>query len=116
MSTKPPPSRRRYSPDEKSHWLQEQDEERLSYQQVSLRSGIPVPTIAGWRRQERLRGEGGTGFVELHASRAVAVPGAGEASPPTSVRIVLANGRRLEIDRGFDDAQMVARLVALLES
>ena len=116
MSTKPQPSRRRYSPDEKSHWLQEQDEERLSYQQVSLRSGIPIPTIAGWRRQLRLQGEVGTGFVELHTSRTIPIAGAVEVSSAASVRIVLANGRRLEIDRGFDDAQLVARLVALLES
>lgn len=96
--------------------MQEKDEERLSYQRLSLRSGVPIPTLAGWRRQRRLRGEGGAGFVELHASRAITVPGVGDAAPPTSVRIVLANGRRLEVDGGFDDAPLVARLVALLES
>lgn len=99
--------------------MQEKDDEGLSYQQLSLRSGVPVPTLAGWRRRLRLRGEGGAGFVELHArhaSRSVSVPGADDAGPSTSVRIVLANGRRLEVDRGFDDAPLVARLVALLES
>ncbi len=99
--------------------MQEKDEERLSYQRLSLRSGVPIPTLAGWRRQQRLRGEGGASFVELHArraSRSVSVPGASDAAPSTSVRIVLANGRRLEVDGGFDDAPLVARLVALLES
>lgn len=116
MSTKPSPSRRQYSPAEKARWLQEQDEEGLSYQQVSIRSGVPVPTIAGWRRQLRLRGSGGEGFVEVRATRAVTMPVAGDGLLPGAVRIVLANGRRLEIERGFDDAQLVARLVAVLEA
>jgi len=42
--------------------------------------------------------------------------GGGLVSAAAFLRIVLANGRRLEVDPGFDDAQLVARLVALLES
>jgi transposase-like protein len=70
MSTNPPPSRRRYSPDKKSHWLPMQDEERLTYQQVSQRSGVPLQTIASWRRQLRQQGGSGRGFVELRTGRA----------------------------------------------
>ena len=114
MSSKPSTTRRRYDQSEVTHWLREQDRECLSYQQLSLRSGIPVPTLATWRRRMRLRGEGATGFVELHASKPPSV--ADTVVPSPAIRVVLANGRRLEVGPGFDDAPFLARLVTLLES
>ena len=117
MSKQQQPRRRRYEGAEIEHWLGEQDREGLSYRQLSVRSGVPVPTLAGWRRRSRMRDEGTSQFVELHASDAgdLTRPARLPAACPV-LHVVLANGRRIDVEGGFDDAQLVARLATLLES
>ena len=115
MNTTTTGRRRRYEQAEIDHWLGEQDRLGLSYRQVSERSGIPIPTLAGWRRRARLTREAAPDFVELRANEA------GELHRPAGletpvIQVVLSNGRRIEVEGGFDDAQLVARLAKLLES
>lgn len=111
--------RRRYSAEEIERWLGEQNREGLTYQKLSERSGIPVPTLASWRRKARMLEGDSPGLVELHVENGQgrcdrdAIAPMGNHQP--MVVVVLANGRRIEVEGGFEDAALVARLATMLE-
>src|SRR5262252_6494311 len=119
MVTRTQVRRRRYSSEEVEHWLGEQDREGLPYHQLSERSGIPVPTLASWRRRARQEQGRSDGLVELHVRNGQGRFDLKTLDPFSGHRpmivVVLSNGRRMAVEGGFEDAALVARLATMLE-
>ena len=119
MVTRTQGRRRRYSSEEVGQWLGEQDREGLTYQQLSERSGIPIPTLASWRRRARQEQGKSTGLVELHVRNGQGRFDLNALDPFSGHRpvivVVLSNGRRMAVEGGFEDAAFVARLATMLE-
>lgn len=102
---------------EMARWLGRRDREGLTWRELSERSGIPIPTLVGWRkrierescgpRARRLR------FAEVHLRE----DGKGREEPAATdavYEIESPSGLRLRLREGFD-LEAVARLVEVLD-
>ncbi len=89
--------------------LRRRDREGLTYARLALLTGESRHALSWWawklRHEERALER--SSFVEL----AVEADSAGDS---TGVEVLLANGRRLLVQRGFDD-ETLRRAVAVLE-
>lgn len=96
---------------EVQRWLSLRDRERLTYRELSARSGIPANTLAHWawrlRREERSTRES-TPFVELVSAQLQEGPASGR------VEIVLRSERRVVVDAAIEPA-VLTRLLAAIE-
>lgn len=90
----------------------EQEKSGESVTGYCARRGLSRWTLYEWRR--RLRAERSRTFVPVtvvaRASASATAPGAGEGA---GVEVVLAGGRRLRLERGFDPAALSAAVLAL---
>jgi hypothetical protein len=89
-------------------WLARREKRGLTFRELSLETGVPVGTLGFWAwklRRESRADKPPSPFVELIAK------------PPESgdrLEIVLANGRRVLVSGGLDEAQLL-RVVRALE-
>lgn len=93
-------------------WLEQRERERLTFRQLSERTGVPLGTLACWAWKLRREGAprpsrrpGDARFVELVAAP---VESAGR------VEIVLRGERRLIVDASIDEPSLV-RIVSALD-
>ena len=89
-------------------WLARREARGLTFRELSIETGVPAGTLGFWAwklRTELGEGEAPPAFVELVAKQ-----------PESNGRleIVLANGRRLLVGDGLDEAQLL-RVVRALE-
>lgn len=100
---------RRRTPGETEQLAREFAASGLSRRIFCERRGLKVSTLDAYRKRLRQRERGGAG-----AHRWVAVDIAGATPPavagPSGVAVVLAGGRRIEVERGFDPATLGALL------
>ena len=105
--------RRRWSDIEKRSILGEVGVRGATVAEVARRHDLTRPHIYQWRAELRKRGEGVSdeaGFLPVEISAAVT-----PAPAPTTVEIVLTNGRRLRGIEGLS-ATGLAQLIRVLES
>lgn len=69
--------------------------ERLSYQALSRRTGVPASTLASWEARER-RDVDTVGFAEVVISED------GHSADSTGVELIVSEDVRIAIDRSFD--------------
>lgn len=79
-----------------------------SVAEFCARRGLAKPTFYEWRRrlQPAPRRRSGSAFVAVHVRRPVTATGSG-------VEVVLREGRRLRLERGFDREVLLAAVEAL---
>ena len=77
------------------------------YAELSVASGVPVPTLSWWASRLRREREVAASFVEVVPS--------GSAALPAQVEIVLRSGRQLLVREEIASATL-ARLVSALEA
>lgn len=78
-------------------------EERLTYQQLADETGIPMSTLALWGRRLKPGNHAATSaFVELETTAAEG-----------GVEVILRNGVRIGVQRGFDP-QLLSEIVNAL--
>jgi hypothetical protein len=96
---------------EVERWLALRDRERLTYLELSRRSGIPANTLAHWTwrlRRESAAQPAAPAFVELVSTAAPA------QEPCSRVEIILRADRRVVVDASID-ADALARVLAAVD-
>ena len=99
--------KRRHRREDLVRLLEQRAEERLTYRELSDRSGIPIPTLGYWA--SKLRGEREEGDT---ASRLVPVDVL-DSSVQGPITVEVGGGVRLHIERDFD-AVHLSRLLDVL--
>lgn len=74
----------------------QRDRERLTWKQLSERSGIPVGTLTSWQQALRKEARKKAGFVELAPKKAASQPG------HPALTLETAAGLRIHLPPGFD--------------
>lgn len=92
--------KRRHRREDLVRLLEQRAEEKLTFRELSDRSGIPVPTLCYWAsklRRERVEGDPTPCLVPVDLVD-------GSAQGPITVEV--GGGVRLHIDRDFDAAHL----------
>ena len=86
------------------------EREGLTLAELARRTRVPAGTLAWWssRLRDERHHDARPAFVEVAAEPQVSEAGA-------ALEVVLGNGRRVMVRRGFDEGEL-RRLVELLES
>jgi hypothetical protein len=99
--------KKRHRREELVRLLEQRTEEKLTFRELSDRSGIPVPTLGYWAsklRREQVEGDTNPSLVPVDLVD-------GPAQGPITVEV--GGGVRLHIERDFDAAHL-ARLLNVL--
>jgi transposase-like protein len=86
----------------------------LSVAEFARRYGLGPQRLRWWKKRRREEAGAALSFVPVHVAAPPSREARGTQAGPASMEVVLARGRRIRVEPGFDAGE-VARLVRALE-